>query len=93
MCRAALSLSAVAVLAMWACSPTADDYIRMVDAKPADERPPGWDNVKTWMARRAPAVGERAPDFTLPTSDGDATITRSAFHESRPLVLIFGSYT
>ncbi|NOT02077.1 MAG: hypothetical protein HOP29_15805 [Phycisphaerales bacterium] len=84
---------AVSVIAISGCAPSVDDYIRMVDAKPADERPPGWEDVKTWMARRAPAVNEKAPDFTLPTDDGDATITRSDFHENRPLVLIFGSYT
>ena len=31
-------------------------------------------------------VGDSAPDFTLKTVDGTATITRSTFHPDRPLV-------
>jgi hypothetical protein len=82
------------VVAVAACRPpTAEEYIQMVDAKPESERPPDWENTKRLMARKAPAVGEVAPDFTLQTRDGSRSITRSRFHEGRPLVLLFGSYT
>jgi hypothetical protein len=36
--------------------------------------------------------GDVAPDFTLPSADGNGTITLSQFR-GKPLVLIFGSYT
>lgn len=57
------------------------------------ERPKNWDQVKRLGRRRAPAVGEVAPDFTLPALDDDRPITRSQYQADRPLVLIFGSYT
>lgn len=40
-----------------------------------------------------PDVGAPAPDFSLSTSDGRKTITLSDHHGSRPVVLIFGSFT
>ncbi len=70
-----------------------DEFIARVDASPPEEQPPNWNHVKRLMARRAPSVGETAPDFTLPAFDGSGSVTRSAFHDGRPLVLIFGSYT
>ncbi len=82
----------VSVLACVPADPRAD-FIRRMDAAPPDERPPDWERMRRLMLRPAPAVGEVAPDFTLATADGERTITRSAFHESRPLVLVFGSYT
>jgi hypothetical protein len=38
-------------------------------------------------------VGDRAPDFTLPSLDGKTAFTLSSFQGKRPVVLIFGSYT
>ena len=70
-----------------------EPWVKSVDAQPADQRPAEWAQTKALMRRRPPAVGEMAPDFTLPTRDGKASVTRSKFHEGRPLVLIFGSYT
>jgi hypothetical protein len=40
-----------------------------------------------------PKVGQRAPDFTLPTQDGDRTIRLSQYRGKKPVVLIFGSFT
>lgn len=40
-----------------------------------------------------PCVGELAPDFTLPLSDGSSEVTLSSFRGSKPVALIFGSYT
>ena len=37
--------------------------------------------------------GERAPDFSLQTTDGTQTFTLSEFEGDRPVALIFGSYT
>jgi peroxiredoxin len=45
------------------------------------------------MNRKAPKVGEKAADFTLATPDGKKSVTLSKCHSSRPLVLIFGSFT
>lgn len=69
------------------------EFLAQVDAAPADQRPPNWEDVKRLMARRAPGVGEPAPDFELATPDGKSRIRRSAFAAGRPLVLNFGSFT
>jgi hypothetical protein len=75
---------------------TADPAARAIaeiDSAPPEKRPKNWDQTKALMARKAPAVGQPAPDFSLPTLDGRGTITRSAHQAGRPLVLIFGSFT
>ncbi|NUQ45435.1 MAG: hypothetical protein HUU22_05330 [Phycisphaerae bacterium] len=69
------------------------EFIARTDRQPPEGQPANWPEVKRLMARRAPTVGETAPDFTLTTRDGRTTITRSKFHPDRPLVLIFGSFT
>jgi len=48
-----------------------------------------------WMSARAGhlQVGDRAPDFTLRPIRGDVPVTLSEQYKSRPVVLIFGSYT
>ena len=69
------------------------EFIARTDRQPPEEQPANWPEVKRLMARRAPAIGETAPDFTLTTRDGRTTITRSKFYPDRPLVLIFGSFT
>ena len=38
-------------------------------------------------------VGDTAPDFTLPTLDHKTTVHLAEFRGSRPVVLVFGSYT
>ena len=38
-------------------------------------------------------VGDMAPDFTLPTLDRKANVHLAEFRGSRPVVLVFGSYT
>ena len=38
-------------------------------------------------------VGERAPDFSLERYDKKATVQLAQFRGSRPVVLVFGSYT
>ncbi len=68
-------------------------FIERQDSLPLDQRVPDWERTRRLMLRRAPAVGEAAPDFTLAAIDGSGDIRRSAFHENRPLVLIFGSFT
>jgi hypothetical protein len=40
-----------------------------------------------------PAVGRKAPDFTLPTQDGTGEIRLSRYRGDRPAVLVFGSFT
>jgi peroxiredoxin len=41
----------------------------------------------------APAVGEEAPDFTLPRIDSGEAVRLSSFRGRKPVALIFGSYT
>ncbi|MEE8104504.1 MAG: hypothetical protein V3T86_03110 [Planctomycetota bacterium] len=38
-------------------------------------------------------VGQPAPDFTLSTPGGESTVQLSSFRGSKPVALIFGSYT
>lgn len=68
-------------------------FIKQQDGLPPEQRVPDWERTKRLMLRKAPAVGDVAPDFALATLDGSQTIRMSEFHESRPLVLIFGSFT
>ena len=46
-----------------------------------------------WARRGALVEGELAPDFTLPTADHSGNVTLSSHRGTRPVVLIFGSYT
>jgi hypothetical protein len=50
---------------------------------------------RMWLWARAGTLGEgeQAPDFTLPTLDNRASVTLSSFRGTRPVVLVFGSYT
>ena len=41
----------------------------------------------------APAVGADAPDFDLPLLNSSARVKLSSFRDTRPVALIFGSYT
>ena len=45
-----------------------------------------------WLTS-GPQVGDIAPDFTLPTHDGTASVTLSDSFGKRPVVLVFGSFT
>ena len=48
-----------------------------------------------WNRARAGTVniGDMAPDFSLPTVDKSATVHLASFRGSKPVVLVFGSYT
>ncbi|MBI1357856.1 MAG: redoxin domain-containing protein [Acidobacteria bacterium] len=48
-----------------------------------------------WKAARAGdlSVGDAAPDFELPKYDKSGMVRLSDFRGSRPVVLVFGSYT
>jgi hypothetical protein len=48
-----------------------------------------------WTRARAGTVnvGDRAPDFRLPTLDRKSAVQLSSFRGDRPVVLVFGSYT
>ena len=48
-----------------------------------------------WMRARAGALqaGDMAPDFRLPTLDHTQAVQLSSYRGSRPVVLVFGSYT
>lgn len=70
-----------------------EEFIQRMESAPPEERVPNWSNVKKLMARKAPNVGETAPDFMLKTQSGDEEIGVSQFVGKKPVVLIFGSYT
>ena len=42
---------------------------------------------------KAPAAGDEAPDFELPLLGSPARVRLSSFRGTRPVALIFGSYT
>jgi hypothetical protein len=48
-----------------------------------------------WFRARAGTVnvGDAAPDFTLSTLDKSGAVRLSSFRGSKPVVLVFGSYT
>lgn len=48
-----------------------------------------------WFRARAGTVnvGDTAPDFELSTVDKSANVRLSSFRGSKPVVLVFGSYT
>jgi hypothetical protein len=48
-----------------------------------------------WTMARAGSlnVGDRAPDFRLPTVDKQHHVQLASFRGDRPVVLVFGSYT
>jgi hypothetical protein len=48
-----------------------------------------------WLSARAGhlQVGDAAPDFELPTLDRSRSISLSSEYRTKPVVLIFGSYT
>lgn len=51
--------------------------------------PPMWKRARAGNLR----PGDAAPDFILPTLDHRGTVQLSSFRGSRPVVLVFGSYT
>jgi hypothetical protein len=48
-----------------------------------------WNRARAGRLKR----GDPAPDFRLPTLDHKTTVQLSSFCGSRPVVLVFGSYT
>jgi thiol-disulfide isomerase/thioredoxin len=60
-------------------------------AEPEEGPPPDPERAKA-RARGVP-VGEPAPDFTLPRSDGGGDVSLLSFRGVRPVVLVFGSHT
>lgn len=51
--------------------------------------------AQSWRGRRdnPPAVGEKAPDFSLTKLNSTTKIRLSDYQGKQPVVLIFGSYT
>lgn len=46
-----------------------------------------------WARAGSLAVGDAAPDFTLPLRDRSRAVTLSSHRGKKPVVLVFGSYT
>ncbi len=95
--RFVCSVLVIALVSIVGCAPNGDEYakrwIAEMDAKPPEERVPNWENTRAMMMRETPAVGDKAPDFTLETCGGGETIRLSQFQHQRAVVLIFGSWT
>ena len=71
------------------------DFNRMIAFTAAME-PERRNAMMQFLAERetlAPAVGEEAPDFTLPRIDSGEAVRLSSFRGRKPVALIFGSYT
>ncbi len=91
-----LVVVAIASLALIvACQPAdpAAAFIAHQDSLPPGERVADWEETKRRMLRTAPSIGESAPDFVLATPDGARSIRMADLCRSRPLVLVFGSFT
>src|SRR5262249_29119502 len=71
----------------------AQKFISRMDCAPPEKRPKNWEQTRSLMIRPAPAVGQPAPNFSLPTRDGTETVNVNDYQAGRPLVLIFGSFT
>ncbi len=80
--------------------PNGDEFIRAIwggrtrslDVRRAGE--PIEVPISTKELDAHPAVGEKAPDFDLPTSDGSGRVRLvDLLAKGRPVVLVFGSYT
>lgn len=50
------------------------------------------DDYRNLMTAKV-SVGDVAPDFDLPRSDGAGTVRLSTLNAERPVALVFGSYT
>ena len=69
------------------------------DDQKADEDPSplillkGFATGELGSIHEGPALGEKAPEFTLRTQDGNDEFRLSQFRGKKPVVLIFGSFT
>jgi hypothetical protein len=77
----------LAVFCIAAGCRTADpaaQFLAKMDRAPEESRPKNWEQTRSLMARRAPKVGEVAPNFSLPTRDGTGTVTLASHQAGRP---------
>lgn len=93
-------IGGVAVTMLSGCASTQksepDPAARMIaqmDAAAPEDRVPHWELVRSRMTRPVPEVGTPAPDFALPTFDGSDVIALAEFEPTKPVVLVFGSWT
>ncbi len=52
-----------------------------------------FETLWTWARAGHLQVGDPAPDFQLATKEKDKQVQLSSFRGSKPVVLVFGSYT
>jgi hypothetical protein len=55
--------------------------------------PPGNQGTSSVQARTTLPVGSPAPDLNVPALDGECTFHLADYSGSKPVVLIFGSFT
>lgn len=86
---------------------TPDDLLVVLDPpapnNPGQSGPPPREDPLKWFAMllngelgsltAGPDLDEKAPDFTLPTHDGESQVTLSKLVGEKPVVLVFGSFT
>ncbi|MCH8192067.1 MAG: hypothetical protein IIC80_12035 [Chloroflexi bacterium] len=67
----------------------------LLDALPAGASPMLRDRVEALVRRdeAGPDVGVQAPDFALKRMGSDQRVRLSDFRDTRPVALLFGSYT
>ena len=64
-----------------------------VDSKMKETLVRGLFRQEIGSMQAGPALGEKAPDFTLKTNDGKRDITLSKLIGPKPVVLVFGNFT
>jgi hypothetical protein len=76
-----------------------DPEMRKPPARGQGGQPPQAEMLRMFLTGQlgwlesGPEYGDIAPDFTLPTHDGSATVTLADSRGKKPVVLIFGSFT
>ena len=85
---------ALAATLYWAMSQTPDKFGRFMTHVPPPVMPV-LPFETLWMRARSGHLqsGDMAPDFALPMLDHTATVRLSSYRGSKPVVLVFGSYT
>jgi len=79
----------------WAMRQPAEKFGRVMTRVPAPVVFLLYPFETLWMNVRAGTlkVGDQAPDFSLPKLDKSETVELKALNRSKPVVLVFGSYT
>jgi hypothetical protein len=91
----AVGYAAFASLILWAMRQPPETFGKVMARMPGSVPFLLFPFEKAWLHARAGSlrVGDQAPDFSLMKQDKSARVQLSAITATRPVVLIFGSYT